>query len=160
MDEWTPETKEELWITEDLMDDFRRVVDRLIEMQAAGAPILTPPNILSAMPDHFQHKKAPRETMPCRVGLRNFFIHTDGKVSGCHLYPSIGNIREQSAREIWHGPKAEEIRKQTISCERLCLVTCLSQKTLFDKAKMGMNLLKSQQRKPSQPPAPEKPATA
>jgi hypothetical protein len=76
--------------------------------------------------------------------MRDFFIRTDGKVEVCVHFPPIGNIKEQSAREIWHGAKAQEIRQQTISCDRLCLITCLSQKTLMDKVSMGMKLLKGQ----------------
>ena len=49
--------------------------------------------------------------MPCRVGMRDFFIRTNGDVEVCFFYPSIGNIKEQSAREIWYGPKAQEIRR-------------------------------------------------
>ena len=79
--------------------------------------------------------------MPCRVGMRDFFIRTNGDIEVCFFYPSIGNIKEASAREIWYGPKAREIRKQTVECDKLCLYTCLSQKTLTDKVKMGLTLL-------------------
>jgi MoaA/NifB/PqqE/SkfB family radical SAM enzyme len=147
MDRWTPETYDELWIEEEELPEFRVVIDHLISMQRAGAPILTPPSILGLFPDHFRGKKAPPEVMPCRVGMRDFFIRTDGQVEVCVHYPPIGNIREQSAREIWYGSKAQEIRKQTIACERLCLITCLSQKTLADKVQMGVRLLKGQKRR-------------
>lgn len=146
MDRWTPETFDELWIEEPELPELENVVERLIGMQRAGAPILTPAAILRLFPDNFREKKAPKEIMPCRVGLRDFFIRADGKVEVCTHFPPIGNIREQSAREIWYGPKAQEIRRQTVTCERLCLITCLSQKTLKDKVKMGVQLLKGQKR--------------
>ncbi len=76
--------------------------------------------------------------------MRDFFIRTNGDIEVCFFYPPIGNIKENSAREIWYGPKAQEIRRQTVECDRLCLYTCLSQKTLKDKFKMGMTLLKYQ----------------
>jgi MoaA/NifB/PqqE/SkfB family radical SAM enzyme len=84
--------------------------------------------------------------MPCRVGLRDFFIKTNGEIEVCFFYPSIGNIKEQSARDIWYGPKAQEIRRQTVECDRLCLYTCLSQKTLTDKVKMGLTILNHQKK--------------
>ena len=149
MDRWTPETYDELWIEDAELEEFEQVIERLIEMQRSGAPILTPPNILRLFPDSFRGKKAPEEVMPCRVGLRDFFIRTDGEVQVCVHYPSIGNIREQSARDIWYGPKAQEIRRKTVACDRLCLITCLSQKTLMDKVKMGRKLLKGQNRRAS-----------
>jgi MoaA/NifB/PqqE/SkfB family radical SAM enzyme len=148
MDRWTPETYDELWIETPELPELEKVIERLIDMQRNGAPILTPPTILQRFPDSFRGKKAPKEVMPCRVGLRDFFIRTDGRVEVCVHYPPIGNIREQSARDIWYGPKAEEIRRQTVACDRLCLITCLSQKTLMDKVNMGVRLLKGQNRKP------------
>jgi MoaA/NifB/PqqE/SkfB family radical SAM enzyme len=147
MDRWTPETYEELWIEEADLPEFEQVVETLIEMQRSGAPILTPPNILRLFPDNFRGKKAPKHVLPCRVGMRDFFIRTDGQVQVCVHWPSIGNIREQSARDIWYGPKAQGIRKGTIECDRLCLITCLSQKTLLDKVSMGVKLLKGQSRR-------------
>jgi MoaA/NifB/PqqE/SkfB family radical SAM enzyme len=144
MERWTPETYDELWIEEPELSHLERVIERLIEMQRNGAPILTPPKILHLFPDHFRGQKAPPEVMPCRVGLRDFFIHTDGQVQVCLHYPSIGNIREQTACEIWYGPKAQEIRRKTVACDRLCLITCHSQKTLKDKVTMGLQLLKGQ----------------
>ena len=156
MDRWTQETYDELWIEAPELPELERVVERLIEMQRRGAPILTPPTILRLFPDHFRGKKAPEEVMPCRVGLRDFFIRTDGQIEVCVHYPPIGNIREQSAREIWYGPKAQEIRRQTVACTRLCLITCLSQKTLKDKVSMGMRLLKGQKHRISAEPATAK----
>jgi MoaA/NifB/PqqE/SkfB family radical SAM enzyme len=144
MDRWTPETYDELWVEDADMAELERVVERLIEMQRGGAPILTPPNILYLFPDHFRGKRAPEEIKPCRVGLRDFFIRTDGQVQVCIHYPPIGNIRQQSAREIWYSEKAQEIRRQTVACDRLCLITCHSQKTLRDKVSMGLRLLNGQ----------------
>ena len=99
--------------------------------------------ILRMMLPHFREEKAPPENRPCRVGLRNYWIETDGNVKLCNDYPVIGNVKHQSAREIWYGEKAEEIRKQTLACGQLCLITCVSQKTLKDKVMMGLKLLKN-----------------
>lgn len=155
MDRWTPETYDELWIEEPELPELERIIERLIEMQREGASILTPAPILRLFPDNFRGKKAPKEVLPCRVGLRDFFIRADGRVEVCVHYPPIGNIREQSAREIWYGPKAQEIRRQTVACDRLCLITCLSQKTLKDKVSMGTQLLKGQKRRRvAEAPAP------
>ena len=78
--------------------------------------------------------------------MRDFFIRTNGDIEVCFFYPPIGNIKEASAREIWYGPKAREIRKQTVECDRLCLYTCLSQKTISDKVKMGLTLLSAKKK--------------
>ncbi len=144
MDRWTPETYDELWIEADEHGELQKVVDTLIAMKRQGEPIINSELLLSLLVPHFREESAPPEVMPCRVGLRDFFIRTNGDIEVCFFYPSIGNIKENSAREIWYGPKAQEIRRQTVECDRLCLFTCLSQKTLKDKFKMGLTLLKYQ----------------
>jgi MoaA/NifB/PqqE/SkfB family radical SAM enzyme len=147
VDRWTPETYDELWIEKGDLAELEAVVERLVAMQEAGAPILTPAANLRLMADHFREKKAPESARPCRVGLRTFFIRPDGTVALCSHYPTVGNLRERSARDIWYGAEAQEIRRQTVACDRLCLITCLSQKTLTDKLKMGARLLKGQKRR-------------
>jgi MoaA/NifB/PqqE/SkfB family radical SAM enzyme len=140
VDRWTPETYDELWVEERDQDDLRKVVDAMLALKRRGEPIMNNELVIGLMPRHFRGESAPPEAMPCRVGMRDFFIRTNGDVEVCFFYPPIGNIKEQTAREIWYGPKAQEIRKQTVACERLCLYTCLSQKTLVDKVKMGLQL--------------------
>ena len=141
MDRWTQETYDELWIEEEDWPELREVVQQLIEMKRNGAPILNSELVLSAFVMHYREEKAPPETLPCRVGLRNFFIRPDGNVEVCWHFPPIGNIKEKSAREIWESYEAKQRRKETTECETLCLFTCLSQKTLSDKVKMGVTLL-------------------
>ena len=148
MGRWTPETYDELWIEQEDLPEFEEVIQRVIEMKRAGAPVLTPEHVLRLMPDHFREKSAPRELMPCRVGLRNYFIRTNGDVEVCNLgFPAIGNVKRQSAREIWRSDEAKTTRRDTVACEKLCLITCVSQKNLGDKVKMGLQLLRGS-RKP------------
>lgn len=141
VDRWTKETYDELWIDESEMPELIRVRDTLVSMKRRGAPILNSELLLSVWPEHFREAKAPAETMPCRVGMRNYFIRPDGNVEVCWFFPPIGNVRTQSAREIWRGEVARQRRAETVACEKLCLFTCLSQKTVRDKVKMGLTLL-------------------
>ena len=156
MNRWTPETYDELWIEEAELPEFEAVIEQLIAMKRAGAAILTPEHVLGLMPDHFREKKAPEEVMPCRVGLRNYFIRTNGDVEMCGLgFPTIGNVKTQSAREIWYSADARTTRADTVACDKLCLITCLSQKTLGDKAKMGFELLRRMRAGEAMPQAVE-----
>ncbi len=140
---WTPETYSELWVEEEDRAEFSQVIERLIEMKKNGAPIMNSDEVLRLMVPHFQEEKAPDSTRPCRVGLRNYWIDTRGDVKLCDEYPVIGNVKEANAREIWYGEKAQEVRRDTLNCGKLCLITCVSQKTILDKVKMGMKLLKN-----------------
>ena len=144
IDRWTQETYDELWIEEDEMGDLQEVVDELLRLKRDGAPILNSELTLNAWTMHFREESAPAELMPCRVGLRNYFIRTNGDVEVCWFYPPIGNVKQNSAREIWASDEARTRRKETTECDRLCLFTCLSQKTLKDKVKMGLTLIRGQ----------------
>lgn len=141
VDRWSPETHDELWIEESRHDELQAVADNLIKQKQEGTPILNSELILNNWVAHFREEKAPESVGTCRVGLRNYFIRTNGDVEVCWFFPPIGNVKEQSAREIWEGYEAQQRRKETTSCDRLCLYTCISQKTIVDKVKMGMTLL-------------------
>ncbi len=156
VDRWTQETYDELWIERDHHEDLEKVVAELIAMKRAGAPILNTELVMDLWTSHFREDKAPAEALPCRVGMRNYFIRPNGDVELCWFYPPIGNVKEQPARDIWRGQLARERRKETVECTRLCLFTCLSQKTLWDKAKMALTLLKgNRQAAPVDTPDPE-----
>lgn len=143
MDHWTPETYDELWLEPDELPALQIVVDELIAQKRRGEPILNAELTLSLMPSHFRGEKAPASAMPCRVGLRDFFIRPNGDVAVCFFYPPIGNIREKSAEALWRSAQGREIRAQTIACDKLCLHTCLSHKTLADKARMAVSLMRN-----------------
>lgn len=142
LNRWTPETFDDsIWIGKEHIKKIETLVEEVLEMKAKGYPILTHERVLKLFPDHFMDKKAPKEAMPCRVGMRNFFINPNGDVRVCFFFPPIGNLTKQSAKEIWYGEEGKIRRKETVACEELCLFTCLSQKTILDKAKMAVKLL-------------------
>jgi MoaA/NifB/PqqE/SkfB family radical SAM enzyme len=141
VEQHTEEAKDEFWIGPDDFDDMIAVKDRLLAMKRAGAPILNSELLLDLWPNHFRREKAPRDVMPCRIGMRNYFIRSDGRVEVCWNFPPIGNVRTQTAREIWYGKEGTVRRKETVACETLCLFTCLSQKNLGDKVAMGLKLV-------------------
>ncbi len=140
---WTEETYGELWIKEDGILAFKAIIQTLIEMKNTGLPIMNPTDNLELFIDNFQLKKAPQEVLPCRVGLRNFNIRTNGDVRMCADFPIIGNIKKQTAQEIWYNQLAQKERKKTVSCKKLCLMTCTSQKTLLDKFNIARKLFGS-----------------
>lgn len=148
VDRWTAETYNELWIDDPRdLADLHQVRDELIALKRKGAPVMNSELLLRAWDRHFLEQPAPEEYRPCRVGMRNYFIRPDGEVEVCWYYKPIGNVRNSSAREIWHGEEARQRRKETVDCDSLCLFTCLSQKTLVDKVRMGLVLITPNDRK-------------
>jgi MoaA/NifB/PqqE/SkfB family radical SAM enzyme len=146
LNRWTPETyTNDLWIGPEKMKEVEAITEELLKMKAEGYPLLTHERVLKLFPDHFMDKRAPKEAMPCRVGMRNFFINPNGDVRMCFFFRPVGNLATQTAKEIWYGEEARAVRKETVECEELCLFTCLSQKTITDKVRMGLKLLTQRQ---------------
>lgn len=153
VEQGTAEVDEELWIGESEMDELMAVRDELLRLKRAGAPILNGEQLLNAWPAHFRRETAPPEVMPCRVGMRNYFIRSDGRLEMCWFFKPVGNVRTQAAREIWYSEEARRRRAETVACDKLCLFTCLAQRTLADKLKIGLTLLadKKEQARTSRP---------
>lgn len=143
---WTQETYDELWIEEKDWPELESIMQQLIAMKRAGAPIMNSEEVLGLVTANFREEKAPPENMPCRIGLQEFFIRPDGNVKLCFHFPDIGNTTRQSAREIWTGPEAKKIRAATIQCDRLCLLTCLSHKSIRNKFNQAMTILARQKK--------------
>jgi MoaA/NifB/PqqE/SkfB family radical SAM enzyme len=138
---WAPEVEKDLWIGPELLDELRAVMKELAALKRNGAPIETSEHRLLGMPNHFAGKNIEPEVTPCRVGLRRFDIGPNGDVSTCWFFEPIGNVRRQSAREIWQGAVAKLRREETVACTRACAFSCLAQKPLTNLIERGRLLL-------------------
>lgn len=58
-------------------------VDKLIEMQSKGVPILNPPPLLKKTVQYFKDRQIPH----CRAGKRFLVIRPDGMMNPCSLFP-------------------------------------------------------------------------
>lgn len=64
--------------------------------------------------------------LPCGAGSQVFFLDPCGEILPCNGWEdrlgkqSLGNLREQTFREIWDSPRAEEIRKMVQTCPKNC----------------------------------------
>ncbi len=143
---WSRETYDELWIEKEQWAELDQVMEKLISMKRAGAPIMNSEEILRLVTASFREEKASAEHMPCRIGLQEYYIRPDGEVKLCFHFPAIGNTTKASAEEIWRGPKAQEIRQATIQCDKLCLLTCLSHKSLANKFNQALTILSRQKK--------------
>lgn len=140
---WTEETIEELPL-QDATDihDFEAEIEKLLQLKASGAPIETSQKKLAALPDHFRGNKTYSGPSPCRVGMRDYHIRANGDVEVCWNFPPIGNVKESSASEIWHGESARKLRVETVGCTRFgtsfCANSCLTHLTLSQQIQRGL----------------------
>lgn len=62
-----------------------------------------------------------RQEVPCRAGILNAVVYSNGDVSVCESHPPLGNLREKSFWEIWSSAEAGQLR-QSIA-DRQCSCT-------------------------------------
>jgi MoaA/NifB/PqqE/SkfB family radical SAM enzyme len=69
-----------------------------------------------------------RQIIPCRAGSLIAMVDANGDVRACSLHPALGNLREQSFSEIWHGTAAREQHKSIAqgdcACNNDCFLPC------------------------------------
>jgi MoaA/NifB/PqqE/SkfB family radical SAM enzyme len=143
---WTDEVERDLWIDDPAdLDELRGIVEELRHRKRDGAPIETPDEQLESFVPHFRRELVRHGATPCRVGLREYHIRTNGDVQICWWLPPIGNVCRESAREIWRGERTRRIRAESVRCTRFssvdCANSCLSTKTLRQEIERGWLVL-------------------
>lgn len=134
----TPETYRELWVDDQRCAELEKVTSRLVEMKRQGAPILNSERMIRQIVPYFREQKSPPRHS--RVGTRLFVIGVDGVVQTSG-HP-IGNIKDQSAREIWLGPKAADLRRRRVETTKLDLNAASIDHSIADRVRMGLMLLR------------------
>jgi MoaA/NifB/PqqE/SkfB family radical SAM enzyme len=119
------------------------VVEELIAMKRAGAPILNAIGTLKLFKPYFRDENLAEVGRDvCYVGVKNMFFHPDGGVYLCeHAFGDVGNIRDDSPETIWKSARAAEVRSKTVACQRPCLQTCIVKRSLTDNFDLFRNLL-------------------
>jgi hypothetical protein len=107
-------------------------------MKAEGAPIETTERRLRSIENHFRREAVAPTISPCRIGVRVFGIHPDGQVYCCADFEPLGDITRQSARAIWTGAVARDIRRRTVACTKGCSYGCRESKSVADTIRRGL----------------------
>ena len=58
--------------------------------------------------------------VPCRAGVLNAVVYSNGDVSVCETHAPLGNLREKTFWEIWSSPEAQALRKSIAARECYC----------------------------------------
>ncbi|MFH0808984.1 MAG: radical SAM protein, partial [Pseudomonadota bacterium] len=67
------------------------------------------------------HMRGCRRELRCTMGTDSFFIDPLGDMHPCNVLEArMGNIKKAPFAEIWHNPKAQDVRQQVAACERNC----------------------------------------
>jgi MoaA/NifB/PqqE/SkfB family radical SAM enzyme len=92
---------------------------------------------LKMMQDYYKNKKI---NFKCSATARNVLVNYNGEVKLCQYFPSVGNIEEDSIKNIWHSEKANEQRKVMKNCKKICQFDCYKQKSLFEEYELYRGL--------------------
>ncbi|MBU0580635.1 MAG: radical SAM protein [Candidatus Margulisbacteria bacterium] len=59
--------------------------------------------------------------LPCEMGYESFFLDPYGEIRPCNVMEeTMGNLKEKSFDEIWHGSEAEKMRDKVRNCKENC----------------------------------------
>jgi radical SAM protein with 4Fe4S-binding SPASM domain len=132
--EWSDEVKTDLWLRPQDEAKLKDVIEQVIAAKAAGAPVETEESRLREWPAHFRHEVLLPTVAPCRVGMRDFHIESNGDVRTCWFYPKLGNLQRTPARDLWHGTIAQAQRREMLTCKSFgspqCATSCMSHRSL------------------------------
>lgn len=65
--------------------------------------------------------KANPRLLPCKMGFNAFFLDPYGEIRPCNVMEeTMGNLKENTFDEIWHGAEAQRIREKVRNCQQNC----------------------------------------
>lgn len=115
-----------LW-PEDIKE-VHSVVDELIIFKKDGFKIANPIGQLEAFKVYFSEPQEFNKRVRCNKGRYIFNVSPAGDIHLCHLYGTLGNIRDADIdlKKIWYSKWANETRSKMNGCSKYCgpLVNC------------------------------------
>ncbi len=61
-----------------------------------------------------------RQVAPCKAGLLNAVVYSNGDVGVCESHAPLGNLRQRSFRAIWNSPEAAALRRSIAARQCWC----------------------------------------
>jgi MoaA/NifB/PqqE/SkfB family radical SAM enzyme len=133
------------------LDAFAEVVEELVELKRSGYPIVGQEASLRQFIEYFsdpppaedgiRHFDLGGQKRNCDIGLRSMFVYPNGDVHFCDfLKQAIGNVHEQSLREIYYGMVANGQRRGMVYCNIDCQQVCKRPVPLWEKAQSFLRM--------------------
>jgi hypothetical protein len=61
-----------------------------------------------------------QQFVPCRAGVLTAVVHANGDVGLCEQHPPVGNLRQNTFKEIWHAEQTRRLRTSIAAKECYC----------------------------------------
>jgi MoaA/NifB/PqqE/SkfB family radical SAM enzyme len=145
INDWGTAEVRDLWIED--FDALRSVVDEIVAMKEQGYPILSADWHIRDWVRHFKKEPTALSIDPdgvqCWVGITTMVVKTDGTIINCHTLDPIGDVRQQSVRDIWRGEVAARRRAETVKCTIGCSENCTIKRSVWQNVQGAMFLLRT-----------------
>ncbi|MDD4909332.1 MAG: radical SAM protein [Candidatus Omnitrophica bacterium] len=108
------------------------VIERLADYKRRGYKISNSISQLEMFKTYFRQPERLFEGMVCTQGDYVIYIRPGGDVLLCGSMAPIGNVRENSIKDLWDSPEASLRREQIHNCQEACLnvINCFVDKDL------------------------------
>lgn len=138
----TPEVSQ-LWISHEAK--LAGVIDTLLEMKAAGRPILNDEAHIRDWARHFARRPAPagEGRVRCTVGLDTLIIHADGELLNCYQWPALGNAIDAPVSTLWRSEQANRQRTESLGCTRGCTENCAVRRPVSQQVRGAIRLIRA-----------------
>jgi MoaA/NifB/PqqE/SkfB family radical SAM enzyme len=115
-------------------DGVGRVLDDVLALKAAGAPVWNPREHLVAMQHYFRDPYSHPRPDECMVRYNAFNIDPRGDVTFCYTVDDrAGSVRDTHPRDIWESAHAQSIRDRMKPCRAPCLLNCYRGRSLAEQ---------------------------
>ena len=101
--------------------EISKAINKLLELKKKGFPIANSEKQLNFFKDYFLN---PEKSLPfsCQNGSKSFMLDPYGNMRLCFNFPSLGNLRQNSARTLWFSEKARKQREAIERCHFNCKI--------------------------------------
>jgi radical SAM protein with 4Fe4S-binding SPASM domain len=142
---WREEDKRQLSLrTDEELRLLEKSVRGLLARKHSGQPIETSISKLLGIVGHFKGEMVQHGAPGCRAGLRDYLIGADGDVRVCDCFSPIGNVKQNTAAEIWQSASARQARQKSLTCETYTsqevATSCLAHRSLLQDFRRGLRL--------------------
>lgn len=134
----------EYWVND--KEAMRKFSQYLLEKKKVDSRIFNTEKDVKEWNEYFSNptSMANNNIKKCRAGYDRIMIDYKGNIQlGCFNFGSVGNIKEDSVKDIWRSAKADEVRKQMMLCSFPCTSNCSKELTLPQKISKAFVFAKS-----------------
>ncbi len=114
------------WVPPSRLSLLKRQLEKLIEYKDTHGYIQNSEGMMRLTEMYFRNDELLRDKKKCFVGFFWMHVSPQGRVDFCNMR-YIGNIKENSIREMWNSAKSREIRKSFKKCPKPCILACSPQ---------------------------------